>query len=151
MVPSPVEPDHAGRDTRQHRLHELAPLGQLIVGVDELGALVLQLLGHRVEVERQAAQVAFAAQDRQLDPEVAARHLLGRADQAADGSHEQPREPEAHPDGRQQRGQRDHEIEKAVRELQATARAPQFLVGGDALVAFGAGGRTTFGSTPRAT
>ena len=46
-----VEADHAGRDARQHRLGEAAPLVDLDVGGEQLGALRFQLLVMVLKVE----------------------------------------------------------------------------------------------------
>ena len=124
-----IETDDTRRHAGEHGLHEAAPLGELGVGGDEVRALALQLLGHGVEVHRQAAQVPLATPDRQLDLQVALGDVLGGADQPADRRHEAARKPDPRPDRGQQRGQRDHEIHHAVRKLEAAANLAQALVG----------------------
>ena len=48
-APGGVEPDHAGRDARQHRLGEPPTFIDLAVGVHQLAALRGKLAGHPVE------------------------------------------------------------------------------------------------------
>ena len=127
-----IEADDAGRHAGEHRLHEAAPLGELGVGGDEVGALALQLLGHGVEIHRQAAQIALAAADRQLDLQVAFGDVLGGADQPPDRRDEAAGKPDPDPDRRQQRGERDHEVHHAVRELEAAPDLAQAFVGAHA-------------------
>ena len=127
-----IEADDAGRHAGEHRLHEAAPLGELGVGGDEVGALALQLLGHGVEIHRQAAQIALAAADRQLDFQVALGDVLGGADQPPDRRDEAAGKPDPDPDRRQQRGERDHEVHHAVRELEAAPDLAQAFIGAHA-------------------
>ncbi len=122
-----VEADDAGRHARQHRLHEVAALDQLLVGGDERVALGLQFARHGVEGLRQAAQVALAALLGQLDHQVAGRDVLGGADETADGRHEASGEPQADPDGGQHGRHRDHQVHEAVGDLQTAARFAQAI------------------------
>jgi hypothetical protein len=75
-----VQTDDAGRDARQHGLHEAATVDQLLVGGDEGVALVLQFARHGVEGRRETPQVALPAPLGQLDCEIAPRDLLGGRD-----------------------------------------------------------------------
>ena len=120
-----IETDHARADAREHGLHEAAAL-------IESTALTMKLARHQVEVVREAPQIAFAAIERQLHAQVAGGDLLRGADQATDRRHELARKPEAHPDRRQDAGQRQHEVHEAVHELETAARLQQPLVLGDA-------------------
>jgi hypothetical protein len=48
-APLLVEADDPGRDAREHGLGEAPPRVELLIGVDQLAALVLQLQRHAVE------------------------------------------------------------------------------------------------------
>ena len=67
-------------------------------GVDQIVALLLQLIGHQVEGLGQGLQIVRALDDRDLGVEIAARHAARGIEQAHDRGHQLVGEPQADPD-----------------------------------------------------
>ena len=121
-----VEADDAGRDARQHRLHEVAPFQQLLVGRHKRFALVLQFARHRVEGAREAPQIALAALLGQLHrADCRVETCCAATIRRRMGATKRPANHKPDPDRGQHRGHRDHDVHEAVRELQPAARFAQ--------------------------
>ena len=79
-----VEPDHPGRDTRQHGLGKPPPLVELPICLPKLALLTFDLVSHPVEGAAQRSQFVVLLPFRHTSREIAAADLLGRSDKAAD-------------------------------------------------------------------
>ena len=79
-----VDADHAGAGAGQHRLGKSPPLVDDVARAHDVVALRAQLVGHPVEGLAELGEIALRAPHRHLDVEIAGRHDVGGADQAAD-------------------------------------------------------------------
>ena len=133
MIAIGIEADDAGGHARQHRFGEAAALVELLIGGDEIVALLLQLLGHAVEGARQRLEVAWSFELGDLGVEIAGRDAPRRIEQAHHRRHDAVGEPQAEPDRRQKEDQRHAGIHQREGHLDARALLQQ-------LVVFGLGG-----------
>ena len=119
-----IEADDTGRHAGKHRFRESSTGFQLLVGVDEFGALRLELGRHPVEGPAQRADLVVRRSFADADRQVAAARLLGRADQARHRPHQTCGERQREPDRGEQHEQR-HDGEDQD-EVDANARSLAF-------------------------
>ena len=98
-----------------------------IARAHDIVALRAQLVGHPVEGLAELGQIAFGAQHRHLDVEIAGRHDVGGPDQAPDRRHQPVGEVQAEPRRRQQHRERDHRVHQ--REGKLDAEPPRLQIG----------------------
>ena len=114
-----VDAENAGRDAREDRLDEGAPLLVQRIGLDEAALLTQQFRRHLVEGLAEMAEVPVGGPGRHLNVEIAGGDLVGGANQPADRADEPVGPSEAQPDRREQHRQRQHDEHRGEAELEA--------------------------------
>ena len=117
----------------QHRLGEAAAAVDDVARAHDVVALRAQLVRHAVEGLAEMGEIALRLAHRHAHIEVAGRHGVGGADQAADRRHQPVGEVEPDPHRRQQHDQRDHRVHQREGDLHAEPARFQRRVFGDAL------------------
>ena len=110
---------HAG----QHGFGKPCTLIDIVLGLQDLVALVSQLVDHVVECIAEILQIAFGVLGSDLYVEITRAYLVGSGDQPPDRRYHPVRHADTHPDGRKQDDQTHADIEHRKRKLKRPAIA----------------------------